>query len=124
MKSFSIYLAADQLTGPVRTNSKMNESLQAYLNLLQGMRLFPLASVCESSETLAMDDVQSDTVSEGGRPGVTFDSSAIQDHDVDNRMPPQVSPYHGATNKLRMLLMSLARGVLRLDSARAGWFVR
>lgn len=53
------------------------------------MRLPPLAVVSESSETLAMDDDQADTVSEGGKPAVTFDSSSLH-HEVDRRMPPQV----------------------------------
>ncbi|XP_034241804.1 glycine receptor subunit alpha-1-like isoform X2 [Thrips palmi] len=105
----------------------------SYFNTIHAgaLRPSPLASVCESAESVAGDDDdQADTVSEGGRPGrpsarrgsvgtprsspspgVTFDSAATlaaEEHDSRPKFKPQV-----AGTRRQSLSATLANSVSR-----------
>ncbi|KAK3930505.1 pH-sensitive chloride channel 2 [Frankliniella fusca] len=108
------------------------QSHHSYYNTIHAgaLRPSPLASVCESAETLAADEADDDvdTVSEGGRPalngrggGVTFDSAATlaaEEHDKRpgrGRLGPQV-----AGTRRQSLSASLVRRVQGFSSSGYG----
>lgn len=99
----------------------LEQAHHSYYNTIHSgaLRPSPLASVCESAETLSVDeddDEAADTVSEGGRPagrggGVTFDRAATlaaEEHDKRPRLQPQV-----AGTRRQSLSASLASGLAR-----------